>query len=82
MYTLTALDEFGRTLMGRILGPMKGSSTYRIRYNNKLYKQSEEPNISSIIKLKRPQWQVTSSVRMKNAYRTGFWKVTISEKGL
>jgi hypothetical protein len=42
MYVLTALGKFGRTLLGRILGPMKETRTHKIRYNNTL---SEEPNI-------------------------------------
>jgi hypothetical protein len=33
-YILTALDESGGMLLGRILGPMKGNGTYRIRHNN------------------------------------------------
>jgi hypothetical protein len=29
---------------------------WKVRYNNELHKQSEEPSISNIIKLKRLQW--------------------------
>jgi hypothetical protein len=35
---------------------MKENNTWRIRYNNELYKQFEEPSISNVIKLKRLQW--------------------------
>jgi hypothetical protein len=41
---------------GRLLGPTKENNPQRIRYNNELYKQFEEPSISNIIKLKRLQW--------------------------
>jgi hypothetical protein len=40
----------------RILGPTKENNTWRIRYNNELYKKFDEPSISNIIKLKRLQW--------------------------
>jgi hypothetical protein len=47
-----ALDAFERKVLRRILGPMKEKNTWRIRYNNELYKQFDKPSISNIIKLK------------------------------
>jgi aldehyde:ferredoxin oxidoreductase len=35
---------------------MKENNTWRIRYNNELYKQCDEPGLSDIINLKRLQW--------------------------
>jgi hypothetical protein len=51
-----ALDAFERKVLRRMLGPMKENNTWRIRYNNELYKQFDEPSVSNIIKLKRLQW--------------------------
>jgi hypothetical protein len=42
--------------MRRVLGPMKENDAWRIRYNNELYKQFDEPSLLNIIKLKRLQW--------------------------
>jgi hypothetical protein len=51
-----ALDAFERKVLRRIFGPMKENDARRIRYNNELYKQFDEPSLSDIIKLKRLQW--------------------------
>jgi hypothetical protein len=48
-----ALDAFERKVLRRILGPMKENDAWRIRYNNELYKQFDEPSLSNIIKFKR-----------------------------
>jgi folylpolyglutamate synthase/dihydropteroate synthase len=49
------LNAFQRKVLRTILGPMKENNTCRVRYNNELYKQLEEPSISNI-QLKRLQW--------------------------
>jgi hypothetical protein len=49
-----ALDAFERKVLRRMLGPMKENNIWRIRYNNELYKQFDEPSLSNI-KLKRLQ---------------------------
>jgi outer membrane biogenesis lipoprotein LolB len=51
----SAPDAFERKVLRRILGPMRGSSTWRVRYDE-LYKQFEEPSTSNIIQLERQQW--------------------------
>jgi hypothetical protein len=43
-----ALDAFERKVLRRILGPMKENNTWRIRYNNELHKQFDEPSIPNI----------------------------------
>jgi hypothetical protein len=40
-----ALDAFERKVLRRILGPMKENDAWRIRYNNELYKQFDEPSL-------------------------------------
>jgi hypothetical protein len=35
----SALDAFGKKVLRRIFGPMKGNNSWRIRYNNEFYKQ-------------------------------------------
>jgi hypothetical protein len=47
-----ALDAFERKVLRRMLGPMKENNTWRIRYNNELYKQFDKPSSSNIMKLK------------------------------
>jgi hypothetical protein len=51
-----ALDAFERKVLRIILGPMKENDAWRIRHNNELHKQFDEPSLSNIIKLKRLQW--------------------------
>jgi hypothetical protein len=52
----SAVDAFERNALRRTTDPIKEKSTWRIRCNNELYKQFEEPSISNIIKFKRLQW--------------------------
>jgi hypothetical protein len=40
-----ALDAFERKVLRKILGPMIENNTWRIRCNNELYKQFDEPSI-------------------------------------
>jgi hypothetical protein len=52
----SAVNAFESKVLRTIFGPMRGKSTWKIRYNNELHKQSEEPSMSDIIELKRYQW--------------------------
>jgi hypothetical protein len=60
------LEAFERKVLRTILSPMKENNTWRIIYNNELYKQSEEPSMQNIRELKNCSGQVTSSVLMEN----------------
>jgi hypothetical protein len=77
-----ALDAFERKVFRRTLGSTKENDAWRIRYNNELYKQFDEPSLSNIIKLKRLQWAGHVNVWRGNAYRKGFWKASLLEKSL
>jgi hypothetical protein len=76
------LDAFERKVLRRIFGPMKENDAGRLIYNNELCKKFDEPSLSNIIKLKGCNGQAMSNVWMGNAYRKGFWKATLLERGL
>jgi hypothetical protein len=75
------MNAFERRV-ARTLGPTKENNTWRMRYNNVLYKQFEEPSISNIIKLKRLQWPGHIYRTDGSTFRKKIGKAALLGKGL
>jgi hypothetical protein len=43
-------------MLRRILGPINDNGTWRIRYNKEIYTLYGDPELSTVIKLRRLQW--------------------------
>ena len=50
------VNAFERKVLRRILGPVKEGDRWRIRYNNELYSIFDDPEISTLIRLKKLEW--------------------------
>jgi hypothetical protein len=60
-WSLSRLDErllsiFERRILRYIFGPVEGNGTWRRRYNYKLYKLFNQPDIIGYIKAKKFEW--------------------------
>jgi hypothetical protein len=60
-WPVSRLDErllsiFERRILRYIFGPVEENGTWRRRYNYKLYKLINKPDIIGYIKVKRPEW--------------------------
>jgi hypothetical protein len=50
------IDSYERKILRRILGPINYTETWRIRYNKEIYILYGDPELSTVIKLRRLQW--------------------------
>jgi hypothetical protein len=50
------LNSYERKIQRRILGPINDNGTWRIRYNKEINTLYGDPELSTVIKLKRLQW--------------------------
>ena len=50
------IDTFKRKILRRIYGPTNKNGMWRMRHNKEIYDLFKEPEISTLIKLKRSQW--------------------------
>jgi hypothetical protein len=53
---LLLLLLYERKILRRILGPINYNGTWRIRYNKEIYTLYGDPELSTVIKLRRLQW--------------------------
>jgi hypothetical protein len=54
--TENIINSYERKILRRILGPINGNGTWRIRYNKEIYTLYGYPELSAVIKLRRLQW--------------------------
>jgi hypothetical protein len=50
------INSYERKILRRILGPINDNGTWRIRYNKEIYTLYGDPELSTVIKLRRLQW--------------------------
>jgi hypothetical protein len=50
------INSYERKMLRRILGPINDNGTWRIRYNKEIYTLYGDPELSTVIKLRRLQW--------------------------
>jgi hypothetical protein len=49
------INSYGREILRRMLGPINDHGTWRIRYNKEIYTLYGDPELSTVIKLRRLQ---------------------------
>jgi hypothetical protein len=54
--TENVINSYGRKMLRRIPGPINDNGTWRIRYNNEIYTLYGDPELSTVIKLRRLQY--------------------------
>jgi hypothetical protein len=54
--TENIINSYKRKILRRILGPINDNGTWRIRYNKEIYTLYGDPELSTVIKLRRLQW--------------------------
>jgi hypothetical protein len=54
--TENIINSYGRKMLRRIPGPINDNETWRIRYYNEKYTLYGDPELSTVIKLRRLQW--------------------------
>jgi hypothetical protein len=50
------INSYEKKILRRILGPINDNGTWRIRYNKEIYTLYGDPELSTVIKLRRLQW--------------------------
>jgi hypothetical protein len=50
------INSYERKILRRMLGPINDNGTWRIRYNKEIYTLYGDPELSTVIKLRRLQW--------------------------
>jgi hypothetical protein len=50
------INSYERKILRRILGPINDNGTWRIRYNKEIYTLYGDPELSTVIQLRRLQW--------------------------
>jgi hypothetical protein len=50
------INSYERIILRRILGTINDNGTWRIRYNKEIYTLYGDPELSTVIKLRRLQW--------------------------
>jgi hypothetical protein len=54
--TENIITSYERKILRRILGPINDNGTWRIRYNKEIYTLYGDPELSTVITLRRLQW--------------------------
>ena len=69
------IDTFERKILRRIYGPINENGMWKMRSNKEIYDLFKEPEISTLVKLKRLQWaghvQRMDERRIPKRVRTG-----------
>jgi hypothetical protein len=50
------INSYERKILRRILGPINDNGTWRIRYSKEIYTLYGDPELSTVIQLRRLQW--------------------------
>jgi hypothetical protein len=53
---MNIINSYERKILRRILGPINDNGTRRIRYNKEINTLYGDPELSTVIKLRRQQW--------------------------
>jgi hypothetical protein len=56
--TENIINSYEKKILRRILGPINDNGTWRIRYNKEMYTLYGDPELSTVIKLRRLQWSL------------------------
>jgi hypothetical protein len=70
--TENIINSYERKIL-RILGPINDNGTWRIRYNKGIYTLYGDPELSTVIKLRRLQW-AGHVQRMESQVYPDAWK--------